>query len=311
MKISKQLIVSTLILSAIIAAPLLVLAQTALTASITAPSASQTLSVGQAVTFTGSASGGNATFYSYVWNFGDGTFGAGSTFSKTYNSAGSYPVTLTVADHDGSQASISRTVTVTGGGNPGDTTAPTAPVITSATPSSGSTATSPATTITWSASTDAGGLAGYSYLWDNNPTTNPDHTVDSTGLTLNQNLSNGTWYFHIIAVDNAGNVSTPTTHYGPITIQSATTPVAPVISNIRVDGITQTSVVIHWDTNIPADSRVIYDTVSHPTLGSAPNFGYAFSSDTFDTTTKVTTHTVTLTGLTPNTQYFFRVLSQS
>lgn len=84
-----------------------------------------------------------------------------------------------------------------------------------------------------------------------------------------------------------------------------------VITNVRVTDITQTTAIVRWTTNLPADSRVIYDTVSHPTLGSAPNYGYANSTGTSDTNPKVTEHAVTLTGLSANTQYFFRVLSQS
>lgn len=86
----------------------------------------------------------------------------------------------------------------------------------------------------------------------------------------------------------------------------------PVISNIAVSNITQTSVTITWTTDIVASSRVIYDTVSHPDITGAgsPNFGYAASSAETDTVTKVTTHSVVLNGLNPGTKYYFRVLSQ-
>lgn len=86
----------------------------------------------------------------------------------------------------------------------------------------------------------------------------------------------------------------------------------PVISNIAVSNITQTGVTITWTTDIPASSRVIYDTTSHPDISgqSAPNFGYAASTEESDVTTKVTSHTVTLSGLNPGTKYYFRVLSQ-
>lgn len=84
------------------------------------------------------------------------------------------------------------------------------------------------------------------------------------------------------------------------------------ISNIRVTNITQTGVTILWDTNLPANSRVIYDTVSHPDISgaSAPNYGYAASTPTTDNDPKVTSHSVTLSGLNPGTRYYFRVISE-
>src|SRR5690606_26126528 len=46
-----------------------------------------------------------------------------------------------------------------------------------------------------------------------------------------------------------------------------------VISNVQVSNVTQTSATITWTTNLSADSRVIYDTVSHTDISgeSAPN----------------------------------------
>lgn len=69
----------------------------------------------------------------------------------------------------------------------------------------------------------------------------------------------------------------------------------------------QSSITISWTTDKPADSRVIYDTVSHPTLGNAPNYGYAFSTATFNT--PVVFHSVTIVGLSPNTTYYYRTVS--
>src|SRR5207244_6632241 len=52
---------------------------------------------GQAVSFTGSASGGTSR-YTFSWNFGDGSTGTGSSAMHTYSSAGSFNVTLTIRD---------------------------------------------------------------------------------------------------------------------------------------------------------------------------------------------------------------------
>ena len=69
------------------------------------------------------------------------------------------------------------------------------------------------------------------------------------------------------------------------------------------------TVILTWQTNVPATSRVIYDTVSHPELGEAPNYGYAYSTD--EDLNKVVVHSVTVSGLLPNTTYYWRPISKA
>jgi len=61
----------------------------------------------------------------------------------------------------------------------------------------------------WSNSTDAtSGMAGYSYVLDQSAATNPDASVETTGTTTAfEGRTDGTWYFHIRGVDQAGNVT--------------------------------------------------------------------------------------------------------
>ena len=75
--------------------------------------------------------------------------------------------------------------------------------------------------FTWTSPTEVGhpeisGIAGYSWVWDNSPLTVPDETLDLPGdaTTLSEKLeaTDGFWYFHLKAYDNAGNVS-ETAHY--------------------------------------------------------------------------------------------------
>jgi hypothetical protein len=295
---------------------------TALSASITAPANNATIQTGVATSFTASATGGEPS-YGYLWNFGDSTTGAGSTFAKTYTTAGTRTVTVTVTDFAGAQATAQITVTITTPPPPppisDDTTPPTQPTIITSTINANATSTTGALTVTWTASTDptvagqtTSGLAGYSYLIDHNPTTAPDATIETTTTSLTQTLTNGTWYLHLIAKDNAGNISTPVTHYGPMGVATTVTPDPLTITNIRVTDVTYNSAIIHWTTNRVADSRVIYDTTSHSSITgqSAPNFGYASSTATTDADTKVTEHAVSVTNLLPSTAYYFRVLSQ-
>ena len=51
------------------------------------------------------------------------------------------------------------------------------------------------------------GVAGYSYVIDNNPTTSVDDTIDTTQTSINYTLGNGPQtYLHIKAIDGAGNI---------------------------------------------------------------------------------------------------------
>ncbi|AJY69153.1 cytochrome C [Geobacter sulfurreducens] len=75
--------------------------------------ADRTVTVGQAITFSGSGSSDpDGSIVGYVWNFGDGTTGSGVSVTKTYTTAGTYTVTLTVTDNSGDTASDTAVVTV-------------------------------------------------------------------------------------------------------------------------------------------------------------------------------------------------------
>lgn len=72
------------------------------------------------------------------------------------------------------------------------------------------------------------------------------------------------------------------------------------------------STILTWQTNYLSTSRVIYSSESEPhdfNYGNPSNYGYAHS--TIDDSTKVTFHTVSLTGLIPDTLYYYRVISHA
>src|SRR6266566_573881 len=107
--------------------------------------------VGQSIAFTAVASGGNPP-YSYSWSYGDGSTGTGLQSNHTYNSDGTYQVTLTVADSQGNTATGVEPVVV--GSSPlqdGFTYSPTSP--------------QPGENIHFTASA-RGGTPPYSYSWD-------------------------------------------------------------------------------------------------------------------------------------------------
>jgi len=81
------------------------------TAVIAASSTSGTAPM--SVTFNGSGSmDPDGTISSYAWNFGDGTTASGSAVSKTFNTAGTYTVTLTVTDNRGGKGTSSAVIQV-------------------------------------------------------------------------------------------------------------------------------------------------------------------------------------------------------
>lgn len=74
----------------------------------------------QTVLFDASSSTSNPSnpIVSYSWRFGDGRTASGRTVTHSYATAGTYAVTLTVADTFGRQASVTRSINVGGGINP-------------------------------------------------------------------------------------------------------------------------------------------------------------------------------------------------
>ncbi len=76
-------------------------------------------------------------------------------------------------------------------------------------------------TVNWTGAADSGGsgLAGYRGVWDTNPATVPVGAVNilsgATSFAQNIGSSTSARYFHLRAVDNAGNWGA-TAHFGPI-----------------------------------------------------------------------------------------------
>ncbi|MCE5275458.1 MAG: PKD domain-containing protein, partial [Deltaproteobacteria bacterium] len=84
-----------------------------LTASITSPSGNVTILAGQSLDFESTVYNGDSP-YTYQWDFGGGATGSSleNPGPTTFNTAGSFAVTLTVTDSSGDTASDSITVVV-------------------------------------------------------------------------------------------------------------------------------------------------------------------------------------------------------
>ncbi|MEW6746018.1 MAG: IPT/TIG domain-containing protein [Planctomycetota bacterium] len=136
----------------------------------------------------------------------------------------------------------------------GDTTPPVGPTnLSSPTHQVNVWSNNPSVQVQWTPATDSGsGLDGYSVLWDQSPSTTPDTVKDieegATSYLATLSSSNQGWYFHIAAVDNAGNWGSPA-HFGPVLIDTtAPNPPVDLTSPTHSPGqwSTNTTVTVTW-----------------------------------------------------------------
>jgi len=125
------------------------------------------------------------------------------------------------------------------------------------------------------------------------PSASSTESVLNHELTLSGLTANTTYYFIVSSTDEAGNneISEQKSFSTDIT--------SPTISNIQITDITTTSAKITWTTNENADSKVWYDTVTPLVVTS--------TTPVVSSTDLVLNHEITLSGLTSNTTYHFKV----
>ena len=118
------------------------------------------------------------------------------------------------------------------------------------------------------------------------------HTATITGLTPSTGYD-----FYVRCQDTTAQLNTMTTsaHVSFTTLTPDTA--APVITNIQASGITTTGAIITWTTDESAGGTVEYGLTS------------SYGSSQAQTGGAGTSHTATLSGLTPGSTYHFRVIS--
>ncbi len=143
-------------------------------------------------------------------------------------------------------------------------------------------------TITWTTDQAASSQVNYGVTttYTSSSTLSPTLTT-SHSVTLN-NLMPGTTYNFDVMSSNVANLSATSPN---ATFQTTGSAPGPVISKVAASSITSSTALITWTTDQASTSVVNYgtSTTSNPTL--------------------VTSHSVMLTGLTPNTTYTFSVTS--
>ncbi len=210
--------------------------------------------------------------------------GTGSSVFLTLD--GQYTIKYYSVDHKGNAEEVREAAHVV----KIDTTAPTTPT---ANPPAGDYTSDQVVTL---GSTDAGsGVAAIYYTTDGTTPDNTSTLYPVGGITVDKDMT-----IQAIAYDNLGYASG---------VLSATYGVSPHISDETSTLITTNSTTVTWTTDDSATSRVVYDTVSHPTVGVGPNYGYALSTVETDSAPKVTSHSVAISGLSQNTTYYYRVIS--
>ena len=126
-------------------------------------------------------------------------------------------------------------------------------------------------------------------------TTLDTNLVTSHTVSLSSLSGSTTYHYRVKSQDAAGNLATS----GDYTFTTAASPdtTPPVTSNIVISNITTSEATITWTTDEVATSQVEY--------GTSTLYGNFSNQDN----SLAISHTITLSGLTPDTIYYFRVIS--
>lgn len=121
-----------------------------------------------------------------------------------------------------------------------------------------------------------------------------EHSMTITNLHPNTN-----YYFTLGSADIRSNGPTISAEFTLTTEEGPDTSAPQIVQGVSVQVLSDTSAVILWNTDEPGNSQVRYDTFLEHSWES-----YIYSENELCMTKN---HSVVLTGLTPNTRYYFAV----
>ncbi len=273
---------------------------------------------------------GTGGFKQYnIWRSTDGTnFGTSpiktitdSTLNyymdKGLASGTKYYYKVTAEDQDGDVSYFSNTINDTPDGNGSSDTTP--PVISSIHITN---ITQTTATVSWSTDEPSDSTVGYNvyvpsetstetYLPETgNATMTESHSVTISGLTPDTNyaaqIKSRDLYGNLQTNDDE-NVGGPASSPNQESDFRFTTEQGPLISNVQVSSVNNNQATIKWQTDKNSDSHVYYsDTISNgdllkpTTAGTTDMVGGSYPYE----------HSVTVTGLTEGTSYYFYVASK-
>lgn len=182
--------------------------------------------------------------------------------------------------------------------------------------------TTDAATIGWTTDEVATGYVEYGTTPDYGSLTPLPEDFATEHEAMLSGLSAGTtYYYRIVVADAAGNssatpgesfateaapapepapetVATTTPESAPTASSTPATETAVLFSAVTAERISTSTVTIFWETNVPTDSLIHYGDRT------------ALGSESAHDTALVTTHEVMLSGLTPSTAYYFRIVAR-
>jgi hypothetical protein len=157
-------------------------------------------------------------------------------------------------------------------------------------------------TINWSTNKPADSFVEFGFTPSYGRVTGFYSLTSSHSVSLPQDLiPDTTYHFRVRSTDSDGNLSTSedfTFTTDELEGEPPVDPNPPVITNVHVSLVGQNGVTIEWTTNKPATSQVEWGgTTSLGTL-------------TDETTSMTTSHSVTIIGLSLDTDYYYKVISK-
>ncbi|HYK96998.1 MAG TPA: LamG-like jellyroll fold domain-containing protein [Candidatus Acidoferrales bacterium] len=149
-------------------------------------------------------------------------------------------------------------------------------------------------TITWTTNNLASSQVRYGTTASYGSTTALDSTMVTSHSVLISGLAASTLYHYQAASTDAGGTAVSSSDF---TFTTTAPPPPTTITALTATGISNTGATITWTTNNPANSQVDYGTTA------------SYGSSTALDASMVTSHSVALSGLVPNTVYHYRARS--